>query len=266
MPVPPLRITAWTAGFAHCSRTIRWTSAGSSLLMADPTSVCPARARRSRTTRPPVSVSGVRVSEIVSTKQATDVGACARCSRGVASGPVMSVGHLHQDVFGLDPHPVAWHRFARHRHAGARPGGELPPVQRAHHDLALDRADAERARPVRALVADGDDLPAEGEEGDVAPARVAGAPRPGWRGPRSGSRASCSEMSRTDVENVRGRAAQAGSSARRCQYPFMWAPQPDVFTTTASAPARSKVAIVCRARATARAWSPPWACSAPQQP
>src|SRR3989442_361525 len=46
-------------------------------------------------------------------------------------------------------------------------------------------------------------------------------------------------MSRTDGGNPRARAAQAGSSARRRQYPFMWAPQPDGCTTTASAPARS---------------------------
>ena len=46
----------------------------------------------------------------------------------------------------------------------------------------------------------------------------------------------------------------------------MWAPHPDVFTMTASAPAASNVSIVRRAISTARAWSPPWAFRAPQQP
>jgi hypothetical protein len=45
----------------------------------------------------------------------------------------------------------------------------------------------------------------------------------------------------------------------------MWAPHPEVFTMTASTPARSNTSMVRRAMAWARAWSPPWALRAPQQ-
>ena len=45
----------------------------------------------------------------------------------------------------------------------------------------------------------------------------------------------------------------------------MWAPQPEVFTTTCSTPADSKAWMVFRASSTAVSCSPACACSAPQQ-
>src|SRR5712691_9223209 len=88
MPVPPVRITAWTFGSAHAPRTTRWTSAGSSRTMLDPTTVWPPALRSSRMTAPLVSVSGVFVSEIVSTKQPMERGAVALWISGVAVGAI----------------------------------------------------------------------------------------------------------------------------------------------------------------------------------
>ena len=46
----------------------------------------------------------------------------------------------------------------------------------------------------------------------------------------------------------------------------MCAPHPDVFTTMAATRSPSNASIVRRAISRARAWSPPWALRAPQQP
>ena len=62
------------------------------------------------------------------------------------------------------------------------------------------------------------------------------------------------------------RSPQPGSPARRAPYAFMWALHPDVLTMTASVAAASNVSIVRLAISIARAWSPPCAFSAPQQP
>ena len=88
----------------------------------------------------------------------------------------------------------------------------------------------------------------------------------GASGPRSGAVARNSATSRTPAEKRRARSAHAGSSARSTPYPFMCAPQPDVFTMTASTRSPSKASIVRRAISTARRWSPPCALSAPQHP
>src|SRR5439155_10678537 len=110
-------ITAWTRSSPHASRTTRCTSAGSSLTIVAPITRWPAPCRSSRISAPLVSVSGVFVSETVSTQQATLLGAWALCSRGVASGLVIvtvaarsgrSVGGLSKKRPGSDPH-VALH-------------------------------------------------------------------------------------------------------------------------------------------------------------
>ena len=61
----------------------------------------------------------------------------------------------------------------------------------------------------------------------------------GSSGPRNGSRARNSEMSCTRAAKRRARSAHAGSFSSSVPYAFMWAPQPDVFTTTASTRSRS---------------------------
>src|SRR5712691_11471062 len=101
MPVPPVRMTTCTRASAQASCTMRATSAGSSRTIVEPTTPWPAPARSSRISAPLVSVSGVLVSETVSTKQPTAFGAVALCSRGVeaASRSGMSVGaieHFHE--------------------------------------------------------------------------------------------------------------------------------------------------------------------------
>src|SRR2546426_1078574 len=117
IPVPPVTITAWTRSSPHASRTTRCTSAGSSLTIVAPITRWPAPCRSSRISAPLVSVSGVFVSETVSTQQATLLGAWALCSRGVASGLVIvtvaprsvrSVGGLSKERPGSDLH-VALH-------------------------------------------------------------------------------------------------------------------------------------------------------------
>ena len=47
-------------------------------------------------------------------------------------------------------------------------------------------------------------------------------------------------MSLTRAAKRAARSAQAGSPASSVPYDFMWAPQPEVFTTTCSTPADSK--------------------------
>src|SRR5215831_7987315 len=107
MPVPPVRITACTPGFAHASRTTRWTSAGSSRTMPLPTTRWPAPASSSRIRAPLVSVSGVLVSEMVRTQQPTELGAVALCSAGVdpRSRAIGAVENLHQ-VQHVDGEPL----------------------------------------------------------------------------------------------------------------------------------------------------------------
>src|SRR5688572_11030738 len=115
MPVPPVRITACTAALPQASRTIRATSAGSSRTMAEAATRWPAPVSRSRMSAPLVSVASVFVSETVRTKQLTEAGALALCSRGVAAGSIIrlpsprsrraairAVEHLHdvQDLHG----------------------------------------------------------------------------------------------------------------------------------------------------------------------
>ena len=81
---------------------------------------------------------------------------------------------------------------------------------------------------------------------------------PPARGPAA---ASSSLTSRTLAANAAARASHAGSSASRCPYSFMAAPQPAAFTATNSAPlartprccARASVRAPCRRRRRARA-------------
>src|SRR5688572_19048959 len=79
-PVPPVvMMTRVSASVSHCF-TDAVTSAGSSRTIANPVAWWPARSRNSRMARPLESVSLVRVSLTVSTKQPTETGPLALCS------------------------------------------------------------------------------------------------------------------------------------------------------------------------------------------
>ena len=78
-PVPPVVMIARADPACIASLTTRRTSAGSSFTTLRPTTLWPPATSRSAIARPLVSVSRVRVSLIVSTKQGTDTGDRARC-------------------------------------------------------------------------------------------------------------------------------------------------------------------------------------------
>ena len=79
MPVPPVVMMTRVAASASWRRTQAATRAGSSRTIAVPEIVCPPPSSSARIARPLVSVSSVRVSLTVTTKQATDAGAWALC-------------------------------------------------------------------------------------------------------------------------------------------------------------------------------------------
>jgi hypothetical protein len=76
----PVLMMTGVAGFAHCASTCSRTCDGSSRTMAWPETRCPPASSSSRIARPLVSVSAVRVSLTVRTKQATEAGPWMRCS------------------------------------------------------------------------------------------------------------------------------------------------------------------------------------------
>src|SRR5262249_18012565 len=83
------------------------------------------------------------------------------------AGRSPSCALLEVDRAVLHGDDEARHRLARHRHAGTGAQVELPAVERARDDVALDGSVAEIAAGVRALVADGEDLVAAAEQHHV---------------------------------------------------------------------------------------------------
>ena len=73
-------------------------------------------------------------------------------------------------------------------------------------------------------------------------------------------------MSRTLAANARARSDHRGSPARSSPYSFIDEPHPAAFTATSSTPARSKMAMVRRAKRRASESRPACSASAPQQP
>src|SRR5262245_16599088 len=99
MPVPPVVITTCTSGFASCALTTSRTCAGSSFTIACPVTVWPAAVSALAIARPLVSLSSVRVSLTVRTKQRIDFGAAARCSASARGGMAAC---YHRACAGLD--------------------------------------------------------------------------------------------------------------------------------------------------------------------
>src|SRR3989442_4990140 len=128
IPVPPVTITAWTRSSPHASRTTRCTSAGSSRTIVAPITRWPAPFRSSRISAPLVSVSGVFVSETVSTQQATLLRASALCSRSVASGCVIAT-NAARSVHAVGGVPWARRGSVRPRVAASSRRGAVRAVE-----------------------------------------------------------------------------------------------------------------------------------------
>src|SRR5215211_1913330 len=156
MPVPPVVTTASTSGRASRSTSSIRMRDASSLTMPLSTTSCPASRSNSSTVSPPVSVSGVRVSLMVSTATRTRSGADSRClwtlslkgtlpaetDYELSRSRSWSVARVHSRLVreGKEPLSYAPHQYLHVPAEQVRPS-HAPREQRIpreHHTLALD--------------------------------------------------------------------------------------------------------------------------------
>ena len=269
----------------QASRTTRATSAGSSRTIADPITVWPPPVSSSRIAAPPVSVSGVLVSDTVRTKQPTALRRrglvlVRRGRRALAhdgfSPAVRAVENLDQVQHGQIEAAVAKPGLDLQNAAGVggdhrlRPRGfdvaHLAPQQAIGHLRLREVVDAGRAAaPVGLRQVDHAQPGHLSQQRARLPANLLAVHdvtgivirhRHRDRAQRTAQRLAREELGHVldgAPRSAAARAAHAGSFASSAPKAFMCAPQPEVLTITASARAASKVSIVCLAIATARA-------------